>query len=152
MALMTSLKGQSVLQETIFENRFRYTEQLNHLKARIKIETLSSLQAPEANHSSEPSHPDQDKHPNQASLSHESNHPNPKGQVFNKAIIQGPVQLYGNKVTATDLRAGAGLIIAALMAKGETKLYGLNHIQRGYENFTEKLKNLKAKIQLINPK
>ncbi|NBJ69693.1 MULTISPECIES: UDP-N-acetylglucosamine 1-carboxyvinyltransferase [Clostridia] len=62
------------------------------------------------------------------------------------AIVSGPVQLQGAKVNATDLRAGAALIIAGLMADGITEITGLDHIDRGYENITEKLTNLGAKI------
>src|SRR5699024_3496123 len=62
------------------------------------------------------------------------------------AIINGPVQLKGAKVTASDLRAGAALVIAGLMAEGKTEIYGIEHIERGYENITEKLVTLGAKI------
>ncbi|WP_100009870.1 UDP-N-acetylglucosamine 1-carboxyvinyltransferase [Lentibacillus sediminis] len=62
------------------------------------------------------------------------------------AIVSGPVQLEGAKVTASDLRAGASLVIAGLMAKGLTELTGLEHVDRGYEKMTEKLTNLGAHI------
>lgn len=62
------------------------------------------------------------------------------------AIVTGPVQLQGAKVTASDLRAGAALIIAALMAEGVTEITGLEHIDRGYEQLTEKLSKLGAVI------
>ncbi|WP_067841117.1 UDP-N-acetylglucosamine 1-carboxyvinyltransferase [Amphibacillus sediminis] len=62
------------------------------------------------------------------------------------AIVSGPVQLQGAKVRATDLRAGAALIIAGLMAEGITEITGLEHVDRGYEQLTEKLTNLGAKI------
>ncbi|PXW92063.1 UDP-N-acetylglucosamine 1-carboxyvinyltransferase [Streptohalobacillus salinus] len=62
------------------------------------------------------------------------------------AVIQGPVQLEGAKVRATDLRAGAALIIAGLMAEGVTEITGLEHIDRGYEQLTRKLSSLGAKI------
>ncbi len=64
------------------------------------------------------------------------------------AIVSGPVQLAGAKVKATDLRAGASLVIAGLMAEGITEITGLEHIQRGYENITDKLLNLGAKVWL----
>src|SRR5690625_2080733 len=64
------------------------------------------------------------------------------------AIISGPVQLEGAKVKASDLRAGAALIIAGLMADGITEITGLEHIERGYEKITEKLKSLGAKVWL----
>lgn len=62
------------------------------------------------------------------------------------AIVQGPTQLEGAKVKASDLRAGASLIAAGLMANGITEITGLEHIDRGYANITEKLANLGAKI------
>ncbi|WP_249869341.1 UDP-N-acetylglucosamine 1-carboxyvinyltransferase [Oceanobacillus saliphilus] len=61
-------------------------------------------------------------------------------------IASGPVQLEGAKVKASDLRAGAALVIAGLMANGVTEVTGLEHIDRGYEKITEKLSNLGAKI------
>ncbi|WP_017471059.1 UDP-N-acetylglucosamine 1-carboxyvinyltransferase [Amphibacillus jilinensis] len=62
------------------------------------------------------------------------------------AIVTGPVKLQGAKVRASDLRAGAALIIAALLAEGVTEITGLEHIDRGYEQLTEKLTNLGANI------
>lgn len=64
----------------------------------------------------------------------------------NTAIVEGPTQLEGASVTATDLRAGAALIIAGLMANGITEIHGIEHIERGYEDMVEKLANLGAKI------
>lgn len=60
------------------------------------------------------------------------------------AIISGPSQLQGAKVRASDLRAGAALVIAGLMAKGTTELTGLEHVDRGYEDLEEKLRGLGA--------
>lgn len=62
------------------------------------------------------------------------------------AIVSGPVQLEGAKVKATDLRAGAALIIAGLIADGITEITGLDHIERGYEKIVEKLTSLGANI------
>ncbi|MBR7795619.1 MAG: UDP-N-acetylglucosamine 1-carboxyvinyltransferase [Bacillota bacterium] len=62
------------------------------------------------------------------------------------AIVSGPVQLQAAKVNATDLRAGAALIIAGLMADGVTEITGLDHVDRGYEKITDKLTDLGAKI------
>lgn len=62
------------------------------------------------------------------------------------AIISGPVQLQGAKVKASDLRAGASLVIAGLMADGVTEVTGLEHIDRGYSNLVEKLAGLGAAI------
>ena len=62
------------------------------------------------------------------------------------AIIDGPVQLQGAKVKASDLRAGAALVIAGLMAEGITEVTGLEHIDRGYSHLVEKLSGLGATI------
>lgn len=62
------------------------------------------------------------------------------------AIISGPVQLEGARVKASDLRAGAALIIAGLMANGITEVTGIEHIERGYEKITQKLNSLGAKV------
>ncbi len=62
------------------------------------------------------------------------------------AIINGPVQLQGAKVRASDLRAGAALVIAGLLADGLTEVTGLEHIDRGYSHLEEKLKGLGATI------
>jgi UDP-N-acetylglucosamine 1-carboxyvinyltransferase len=60
------------------------------------------------------------------------------------AIIYGSTQLQGTKVTATDLRAGAALVIAGLIASGVTEISGVEHIDRGYEDLEKKLKDLGA--------
>src|SRR5699024_9949464 len=67
----------------------------------------------------------------------------------NAAIVTGPVQLEGAQVKATDLRAGAALIVAGLMAEGTTEITGIDHIERGYENMTEKLRSLGANIRKV---
>ena len=69
----------------------------------------------------------------------------------NTAIINGKEKLTGTEVTASDLRAGAALVIAGLAAEGTTKVYSVNHIDRGYENFDEKLISLGAKIKRVSP-
>ncbi len=65
------------------------------------------------------------------------------------AVFEGVEELYGAPVYATDLRAGAALIIAGISANGTTEIYNLNHIDRGYEHIEEKFKNLGAKIERI---
>lgn len=65
------------------------------------------------------------------------------------AIVQGSSQLQGAKVKATDLRAGAALIIAGLVAEGETEIGDIYHIDRGYFNIEEKLRNIGVKIRRV---
>ncbi|AEH22942.1 UDP-N-acetylglucosamine 1-carboxyvinyltransferase [Thermodesulfobacterium geofontis OPF15] len=64
------------------------------------------------------------------------------------AIIKGPTPLMGSPVKATDLRAGAALVLAGLMAENTTTVYNVEFIERGYENFVEKLLSLGADIKV----
>lgn len=66
------------------------------------------------------------------------------------AIFEGVKELYGAPVEATDLRAGAALIIAGIVAKGETTLTNISHIDRGYENIEEKFRKIGANIQRVS--
>ena len=66
------------------------------------------------------------------------------------AYIDGPTKLFGTKVVATDLRAGAAMVIAGLIAEGTTEIEGVEHILRGYEDITEKLTSVGAKITLMD--
>lgn len=71
-------------------------------------------------------------------------------RIDNKLLlIDGPTKLVGKEVKATDLRAGACLVLAGLIAKGTTTITDVNHILRGYENIIEKLSSLGAQINLI---
>lgn len=65
----------------------------------------------------------------------------------NTAIIQGPTKLHGSKVIATDLRAGAALVLAGLLAEGETEIQDIHHIERGYSSLIDKLCALGANIR-----
>ncbi len=64
------------------------------------------------------------------------------------AKISGPTKLKGSKVVATDLRAGASLLLAGLKAEGKTTITNIEHILRGYEEIVEKLTNIGAKIEI----
>lgn len=66
------------------------------------------------------------------------------------AVIDGPCKLTGCDVRATDLRAGAAMILAGLVAEGTTRIGDLHHIDRGYENIVAKLKKLGADIERID--
>ena len=72
--------------------------------------------------------------------------------IVNKkhAIIKGVDFLVGTSVESTDLRAGAAMVTAAVAARGETEIGALHHIDRGYENFVEKLRGLNIDAQRIN--
>ena len=100
-------KGTSIVTESIFENRFKYIDELARMGASVKVEG-------------------------------------------NTAIITGVEKLTGARVSAPDLRAGAALVIAGLAAEGITIVDDIVYIQRGYENFEEKLRNLGAEIQKVS--
>ena len=72
-------------------------------------------------------------------------------KVKNQTIeIQGPTSLKGQDVVASDLRAGASLVIAGLISEGSTTIQDAEHILRGYERIVEKLTNVGAKLELID--
>ena len=64
--------------------------------------------------------------------------------------INGVQKINGTTMEGTDIRMSAALVMAALIAEGESKIYGLEHILRGYDNFFQKLINLGADIAVIN--
>ena len=70
----------------------------------------------------------------------------PQGKT---AVFEGVEKLYGAPVYSTDLRAGAALVIAGTVAEGETDIYNIEHIDRGYENIEEKFRNLGANIKRV---
>lgn len=67
----------------------------------------------------------------------------------NHALVTGIESLSGAEVEASDIRAGAGLVVAGLIATGRTEVSGIDHIERGYEHFVEKLRGLGAQIERV---
>ncbi|KPJ57453.1 hypothetical protein AMJ49_00780 [Parcubacteria bacterium DG_74_2] len=67
-----------------------------------------------------------------------------------RALIFGKRKLIGNRLNSSDIRSGAALVLAALAAKGKSLIEGVRQIERGYEGFDEKLKNLGAKIKRLS--
>ena len=106
--LMCIAQGTSVMREGVWDNRFRYVEELKLMGADIQVE-----------------------------------------QNGKQATFKGVDGLVGAHVRAVDLRAGAAVIVAGLCAKGTTEITHIHHIQRGYENITEKLRGVGAEIILI---
>ena len=104
--LLTQASGKSIINETIWENRFLNLFELNKMGANAELLTNS------------------------------------------KAIIKGPCKLKGKEVNATDLRAGASLVIAGLIASGKTVINNADYILRGYEGIVDKLTNVGADIKL----
>jgi len=66
------------------------------------------------------------------------------------AVVQGIPRLTGARVKATDLRAGAALVLAGLVARGQTEIYDIHHLDRGYHNLDKKFQDLGARIQRID--
>lgn len=104
--MLTMAWGNSYVTETIFENRFRFVDELRRMGADIRI-------------------------------------------IDNTAIITGVEKLHGCAITATDLRAGAAMVVAALMADGTSDISGVQYILRGYEHIDQKLRQLGADIEYI---
>ena len=107
MAFLSTVKGRSVVRETVFENRFMHVVELNRMGADIVTESR-------------------------------------------EAIVPGGKKLKGTSVRATDLRAGAAMVLAGLVAEGTTDISDIYHIERGYENFVGKFKALGADIMKID--
>ena len=99
-------KGTSIVTESIFENRFKYVDELTRMGANIKVES-------------------------------------------NTAIIDGVPKYTGASLTAPDLRAGAALVTAALAAEGISTIDDIKFIERGYEDFPQKLQSLGAQIEKV---
>ncbi|KRU24920.1 UDP-N-acetylglucosamine 1-carboxyvinyltransferase [Clostridium botulinum] len=107
MALLATIKGTSIITETIFENRFMHVSEMKRMGADVKIDGRS-------------------------------------------AVIEGVSKLTGTEVKATDLRAGAALILCALAAEGQTEITDVYHIDRGYVKIEEKLNKLGANIRRVH--
>ncbi|MBI4084286.1 MAG: UDP-N-acetylglucosamine 1-carboxyvinyltransferase [Candidatus Levybacteria bacterium] len=125
--LMTQAMGESIIHETVFENRFSYVSELKKMGARI------SLFNPKVENPKE---------------FYNFNMEDDDPKFFHTAKISGPTQLHNAVVNISDLRAGATLVIAALAAKGESVVHGIPIIQRGYASFDERLRSLGANIQV----
>ncbi len=122
--LMTQAHGTSTIHEAIYENRFGYVSELKKMGAKISFY--------------EPEVKDPEKFYN---FNYDKN------ETYLQAIkIFGPRKLHNAVVQISDLRAGATIVIAALIAKGESAVYGVEHLDRGYEEFDVRLKNIGADI------
>lgn len=128
MILMTQTKGECIVHETIFENRFAFVEGLKKMGA--KIELFNPLV------------------PNPDEI-YNFNLEDDKPEYFHAARVTGPTILKGIKMEITDVRAGASLILASLISRGKSVLTGLEHVDRGYENLDGRLKALGADIKRI---
>lgn len=124
--LMTKGEGSSIIQETVYENRFGYADELAKMGAKIKLFNPVV------------------KNPGEF---YNFNIKDDKKEYRHAAKISGPVTLHDAALNISDLRAGATLVLAALSAKGESVIFGVEHLDRGYERFDEKLRSLGADIK-----
>lgn len=126
--LMTSTKGESIIHETVFENRFSYVNELKKMGANI---TLFNLPV------------------DNTKTFYNFNPSDDAPEYFHAAKVIGPTSLHNAIVDIADLRAGATLVIAALAAKGDTFIHGIDIIERGYEQFDERIRKLGGDIKVI---
>ncbi|MBE6767618.1 MAG: UDP-N-acetylglucosamine 1-carboxyvinyltransferase [Ruminococcaceae bacterium] len=104
--LLSIAEGRSVLNEDVYDKRFRYLDELRRMGAQVEVD----------------------------------------GKI---AVFQGIDRLRADTVKAVDLRAGAAMIIAGLVADGVTEVEDIRHIERGYENVVEKFRALGADMELV---
>lgn len=126
--LMTAAKGESSVHETVYENRFSYADDLKKMGAKITLYN-PKVASPKSFYN--------------------FNWADNKPDFYHAVKIEGPTSLHNAVLTITDIRAGATLVLAALGAKGESVIYGVEHIDRGYENFEGRLKALGADIKRV---
>lgn len=127
--LMTQAEGTSIIHETIFENRFAFVDELKKMGAKIELFN------PEVENPQEV---------------YNFNIEDDRPEYFHAARIYGSTKLIGEKQEISDVRAGASLILASLVAEGESELTGIEHVDRGYEKLDERLKSLSAKISRVS--
>jgi UDP-N-acetylglucosamine 1-carboxyvinyltransferase len=126
--LMTQAKGKAVIHETVYENRFGYVNELKKMGADIV------LYNPEV------------KNPEEV---YNFNLSDNNSSYFHAIQIKGPTTLHNGVVEVSDLRAGATLVLAALSAKDESVIFGVEHLDRGYEKLEERLRTLGGDIKRI---
>ncbi|MDF2577205.1 MAG: murA [Chlamydiales bacterium] len=125
VVLLTQAQGSAVVHETVYENRFGYTEALKEMGADIQLFT-QCLGGTACRYASQSYH--------------------------HSLVVKGETLLQGRKIAIPDLRAGFAYVMAALVASGESQITGLPFLNRGYENLVEKLSSLGADISIIeNP-
>lgn len=126
--LMTQAKGEAIIHETVYENRFGYVEELRKMGGNITLFNPDII--------------DPEKVYN---FNLTDNNP----LYFHAIRIKGPSKLHNAVVKVSDLRAGATLVLAALSATGESVIFGVEHLDRGYEKIDKNLRFLGANIKRI---
>jgi len=128
VVLMTQAQGVSQVIETVHNNRLQFTDQLNKMGAKITLFN-PKVADPKAFYEFD----------------------NPKDYLnFHGAKINGPTPLKATTLKVPDLRAGATLTIAALIAQGKSIVREIEHIDRGYEHLDQRMKQLGAKIKRVS--
>ncbi|MQS07933.1 UDP-N-acetylglucosamine 1-carboxyvinyltransferase [Streptomyces alkaliphilus] len=117
---LTQATGLSIVHETVYESRLGFTEALNQMGARIQLyrECLGGTPCRFG-----------------------------RRNFLHSAVVSGPTRLQGGELVIPDLRGGFSYLIAALAAEGTSRVHGIDLINRGYENFMEKLGRLGAKVE-----
>lgn len=126
--LMTSAEGDSVIHETVFENRFGYVKELRKMGAKI---TLFNPVVTDKK------------------TVYNFNLADDSTDFFHAAKVSGPTALHDGVVTMSDIRSGATLVLAALAAKGESTILGIEKLDRGYEQLEKRLTKLGASIRRV---
>lgn len=129
--MMTQATGTSIIHETVFENRFGYIADLKKMGAK------ATLFNPEV------------KNPEKV---YNFNLEDNKSNYFHAVKITGPTKLHDAVMTTLDIRAGAAVVIAALAAKGTSTIFGIEKLDRGYENFEQRLEKLGGNIKRVSEK
>ncbi len=126
--LMTQATGVSLVHETVFENKFGYVKDLKRMGAKIELFN-PSVEKPEELYN--------------------FNLADDKKTYFHAIRVYGPTQLHDAVVSTIDIRAGAAIVLAALVAKGRTTIFGIEKLDRGYEDFEKRLTNIGASIKRL---
>jgi len=124
VVLLTQAKGASVIHETIYEDRFGYTRQLNEMGADIALST-TCLGGKACRFASR--------------------------DFEHSAVVSGPTRLTGTDLEIPDLRAGFAYVMAALVAEGKSVIRGTRFLERGYEDPVGKLRSIGALIETLQP-
>ena len=120
--LLTQADGESIIHETVYEDRFNYVEDLIRMGAKMRVETRCLGELPCRF----------------------------QGKSYNHTcVINGPTKLNPAKIEMRDIRSGMAHIVAALLAEGESEISGVEHVDRGYEAIDTRLKAIGASIQRI---
>ncbi|OGH13866.1 MAG: UDP-N-acetylglucosamine 1-carboxyvinyltransferase [Candidatus Levybacteria bacterium RIFCSPHIGHO2_01_FULL_38_26] len=126
--LMTQADGVSTVHETVYENRFGYVKELKKMGADV------SLFNPKIENPSK---------------TYNFNLRDDSKEYYHALKVYGPTKLHNAVVEISDLRAGATLVLAALLAPLKSTIFGVEHLDRGYEKFEERLNSLGASIKRV---